>query len=321
MMQFEVNRARDWFERGLPLIEKVDRELAIDIELFSRGGQEILNAIERQEFKVLGRRPVDFESRASWRWWPAPHWESCYERRRATRSHTFLADRFATGGCLFGLPQHHADSRQELLLRLPGAAAKPNGRRCARSMHSCGDATTLPTMLSLPVRERRRNLMHGWMRFIAPNAGQPTDDPVLLALTDAQRRYKIPLELLDQLAYGTAMDVAGERCLARIATSPGDLERRSTARLTISINIVTAWLLSSDWFAFASSDISDPAAEPLAERLGLAFQLTNIIRDVKEDAAMGRVYLPQEDLAKFGISPSALHSATDACEFSRPAGV
>jgi phytoene synthase len=51
---------------------------------------------------------------------------------------------------------------------------------------------------------------------------------------------------------------------------------------------------------------SDPAAEPLAERCGLAFQLTNIIRDVKEDAAMGRIYLPEEDLAQFGISPSEL---------------
>ncbi len=45
----------------------------------------------------------------------------------------------------------------------------------------------------------------------------------------------------------------------------------------------------------------DPAAEPLAERCGLAFQLTNIIRDVKEDVAMGRVYLPEEDLLQFGL--------------------
>src|SRR2546422_10846695 len=57
MMRFEVERAREWFRRGLPLVKKVDRELAIDIELFSRGGQEILNAIERQGFAVLGRRP------------------------------------------------------------------------------------------------------------------------------------------------------------------------------------------------------------------------------------------------------------------------
>ncbi len=58
LMRFEVARAREWFERGLPLVGKVAKELAIDIELFSRGGQEILNAIERQDFAVLGRRPV-----------------------------------------------------------------------------------------------------------------------------------------------------------------------------------------------------------------------------------------------------------------------
>jgi squalene synthase HpnC len=58
MMRFEVHRTREWFQHGLPLVAKVDRELAVDIELFTRGGQEILNAIERQDFAVLGRRPV-----------------------------------------------------------------------------------------------------------------------------------------------------------------------------------------------------------------------------------------------------------------------
>jgi squalene synthase HpnC len=63
MMKFEVARAREWFAQGLPLIRKVDRALATDIELFSRGGQEILNAIERQEYAVLGRRPAISKSR------------------------------------------------------------------------------------------------------------------------------------------------------------------------------------------------------------------------------------------------------------------
>jgi squalene synthase HpnC len=58
MMKFEVTRAREWFAQGLPLVEKVDRRLATDIELFTRGGQEILNAIEAQGFAVLGRRPT-----------------------------------------------------------------------------------------------------------------------------------------------------------------------------------------------------------------------------------------------------------------------
>ncbi len=58
MMKFETGRAREWFDRGLPLVKQVARELAVDIELFSRGGQEILKAIEGQNFAVLGRRPA-----------------------------------------------------------------------------------------------------------------------------------------------------------------------------------------------------------------------------------------------------------------------
>jgi len=63
MMRFEVTRAREWFDRGLPLAARVSRDLAIDIELFSRGGQEILNAIERQGYAVLGHRPAISNSR------------------------------------------------------------------------------------------------------------------------------------------------------------------------------------------------------------------------------------------------------------------
>jgi squalene synthase HpnC len=58
LMRFQVERAREWFYKGLPLAQKVDSELAIDIELFSRGGLAILDAIERQGYDVLGRRPV-----------------------------------------------------------------------------------------------------------------------------------------------------------------------------------------------------------------------------------------------------------------------
>jgi squalene synthase HpnC len=63
LMRFEVQRAREWFEHGLPLVKMVNRELAIDIELFTRGGQEILNAIEKQQFAVLGSRPAISKSR------------------------------------------------------------------------------------------------------------------------------------------------------------------------------------------------------------------------------------------------------------------
>jgi squalene synthase HpnC len=63
MMRFEIERAQEWFAQGLPLIAKVERALATDIELFSRGGQEILNAIEQQNYAVLGNRPAISKSR------------------------------------------------------------------------------------------------------------------------------------------------------------------------------------------------------------------------------------------------------------------
>jgi phytoene/squalene synthetase len=63
MMKFEVERAREWFGQGLPLIAKVDRAFATDIELFSRGGQEILNAIERQHYSRAGQASRDLQTR------------------------------------------------------------------------------------------------------------------------------------------------------------------------------------------------------------------------------------------------------------------
>jgi squalene synthase HpnC len=63
MMEFEVERAHDWFRRGLPLVGKVNRELAVDLELFSRGGLEILHAIAKQNYAVLGNRPAISKSR------------------------------------------------------------------------------------------------------------------------------------------------------------------------------------------------------------------------------------------------------------------
>jgi phytoene/squalene synthetase len=62
-MRFEVERTREWFRQGLPLVGKVGKELAIDIELFSRGGMEILNAIEAQGYDVLQARPALSRSR------------------------------------------------------------------------------------------------------------------------------------------------------------------------------------------------------------------------------------------------------------------
>ena len=78
----------------------------------------------------------------------------------------------------------------------------------------------------------------------------------------------------------------------------------STGRSAICASTATGLPPWWAWFASGYLVIRDPLAESLAENLGLAFQLTNIIRDVKEDAAMGRIYLPAEDLDRFKIAAS-----------------
>ena len=165
----------------------------------------------------------------------------------------------------------------------------------------------------------RRQKLTAWLdAFHRAQSGHPSDEPVLLALTDAQRRYNIRVGLLDQLAYGTAMDVEG---------GPGADEKapgESPVPLGLSVRYRTFDDLYQYCYRVASVvglvcihvfGYRDPAAEPLAERLGLAFQLTNIIRDVKEDAAMGRIYLPEEDLAQFNLSASELLATPDPARF------
>ena len=160
-------------------------------------------------------------------------------------------------------------------------------------MRRCDDIADDP---SLPVRDRRQKLDLWLNEFHAAQGGQPTDDPILLALTDAQRRFGIPAGLLDALAFGTAMDVEEEPdqpAAAGLQVQYGSFE--DLQRYCYNVASVVG-LVCIRIFGY-----NTPEAEPLAERCGLAFQLTNIIRDVKEDAALGRVYLPGKDLAEFGI--------------------
>lgn len=178
-------------------------------------------------------------------------------------------------------------------------------------MRRCDDIADDETLL---LYDRRQRLAAWLDAFHRAQSGQPSDEPVLMALTDAQRRYNIRVGLLDQLAYGTGMDVEGDPVVIE------DLPAGSSSAQRLHVQYRTFDDLYQYCYRVASVvglvcihvfGYRDPAAEPLAERLGLAFQLTNIIRDVKEDAEMGRIYLPDEDLAKFGISLSALHAGFD----------
>ena len=172
-------------------------------------------------------------------------------------------------------------------------------------MRRCDDITDDAT---ISFAERRQKL-DTWLEALhSAQQGHPTDDAILLALTDAQRRFGVPAGLLDELAHGTAMDIEeSEQSQSGLNVQYQTFEdlRLYCYRVASVVGLVCIHIFG----------YRDPAAEPLAERCGLAFQLTNIIRDVKEDAAMGRVYFPEEDLAKFGLSAQELLSNPDPARF------
>ena len=221
-------------------------------------------------------------------------------------------------------------------------------------MRYADDISDDPGIGSAEKREKLAKWLEGLYRAIA---GEPTDDAVLLALADTQRRYQIPVILLEKLVAGTAMDLEEEEPAFPVSRYPypsefaadalnaGEPGSRPSGTATTGgremadgnregEGLTARYETFTDLYQYCYHVASvvglvcirifgyqDPAAEPLAEKCGVAFQLTNIIRDVKEDAAMGRVYLPREDLAHFECSPADLagnHSQAELAAHFRP---
>jgi 15-cis-phytoene synthase len=121
-------------------------------------------------------------------------------------------------------------------------------------------------------------------------AGAAPENPVWPALSDAVARYRIPHEYFRDMIRGVSSDLEPRQIQTFQELYDYCYHVASVVGLTI-IHI----------FGF-----NDPRALELAERCGVAFQLTNILRDVREDAEHGRVYLPAEDLDRFGVDPKEL---------------
>jgi 15-cis-phytoene synthase len=154
----------------------------------------------------------------------------------------------------------------------------------ARRIDDIGDGT-MPAQEKIAALEAAR-------RQILDLTRPPADDPVLLALADVERNFPVPMAAFGELIDGCVADVRGTsyqtfddllyycRCVAG-----------SIGRLSLGI--------------FGTSHDRAQAAE-LADSLGVALQLTNILRDIREDRQNGRVYLPAEDLAKFDCASVTL---------------
>lgn len=140
--------------------------------------------------------------------------------------------------------------------------------------------------------ERRRQLAEWLAAWKQAREGAATDDPVFIAVRDAASRFQIPHSLLDELVAGTTMDLEPDN-----AAGPDTYATFQDLYRYCYLVASVVGLVCIRIFGY-----SDPRAEKLAEETGIAFQLTNILRDVAEDAERNRIYLPLEDLTRHNVT-------------------
>jgi phytoene synthase len=313
LMKALIARTRELFDAGMPLAKRVDSGLRTDIELFSRGGIAILDAIEASGYNTLSHRP-------SLSKWTKAHLLGRALGSRALARSTGPESETSTAVATLALPSARpADAPLVVAPREPHSVAASvvasyaECNRIARAARSSfylaffglrkekrNALCALYAFMRLvdnvsdepgDIESKRRGLAH-WRALLDEAAGGRTESHAILpALADTIARFEIPTRYFHDLILGAEMDLT----VASYATFDQLSEYCYRVAGTVGLTCLHV-------FGFR-----DPRAPDLAERLGLAFQLTNIVRDVQADYEMERVYLPLEDLARFGVREQDLH--------------
>jgi squalene synthase HpnC len=298
LMKSLIARTRVIFAAGAPLAHHIDGTLRVDIELFSRGGLAILDAIEASGYNTLERRP------ALTRWTKARLLGQALRSKLWSRA-TTTTDEITGLGAAEEAIAYEAGQPSSAKAHEIGASYDECNRiaRAARSsfylaffglrkpkrnalcalyafMRLVDNVSDEPGDLE----SKRRGLARWRAMLDEAVAGETAGHTILPALADTISRFQIPTRYFHDLILGAEMDLTID--------SYATFDRLSEYCYRVA---GTVGLTCLSVFGFR-----DPKAPDLAERLGLAFQLTNIIRDVRTDYEMGRVYIPQEDLERFG---------------------
>jgi squalene synthase HpnC/squalene synthase HpnD len=302
LMRDLVARTRKLFAEGLPLAASVAADLRVDIEMFSRGGMAVLGAIERAGYNTLQQRP------------------SIGKATQAMLLGRALIGRMRNAGP----PRNGENAGDAAEIN----SAKASGRNVAALHAATPEAIAASydeckrvaresssnfyyAFYMLPEPKRRALCaLYAYMRLVddaadepgnvankqrglsrwrgltdAAYAGETSGHAILAAFADACSRYSIPARYFHDLISGAEMD------LTEPSYATFDRLREYCYRVAGTVGLTCIHV-----FGFR-----DPRAPDVAERLGIAFQLTNILRDLRADYEMGRVYLPHEDLEKFGV--------------------
>jgi len=310
LMKDLIARTRVLFAEGLPLAKMVDGRLSVDVEMFTRGGLAVLEAIEANGYDTLHHRPAVSKMKqaallvrallshltspdaipaetppavagarlavSDSPLYLAQSYEACHRIARASRSNFYYAfyllpkpkrDALAALYAFMRLVDDVSDDEHGLLAKQRGLAKW----RAAFDEAVTGHSQVFDGTAAMPL----------------PGDASLGEAEVLPALVDTMQRYKMPARYLHDLISGAEMDLT-------IQSYPTFERLREYCYRVAG----TVGLTCTHVFGFR-----DARALDLAEKLGLAFQLTNIIRDVHEDYQLGRVYLPEQDLQRYGVSP------------------
>ena len=317
LMAFEVERARAMLSAGLELATLVDRRLAREVSLFAWGGLEILRAIEAVDYDVFTQRPTLSKR---------------IKMRLVLRALTpFTAAQGRLGeprGEGKKLPSESELAPQPFVLRLSKHVSRrieghANALPLRAAYAYCQNITRRSSSnfyyafrLLSPERRDALFAVYAFCRFVDDIAdddgrrdpagllarwrdelaqvygGTPTH-PISCALADAVRRFPLAQQHFLDLIRGVEMDLTQ----GRYATFDALYEYCYLVASTVG-------LLCIEIFGH-----EHPSARDYAVDLGVAFQLTNILRDVMEDGSRGRIYLPLEDLRRFDCTEAELLSS------------
>jgi phytoene synthase len=293
LMAFEIARTREFFKRGEPLPVRVRPELRRQLRLTWLGGTKILDRIEAADYDVFRRRPsfsqADFvrmylrarssltgdggAKKASQPPRAGPRVHERLTNARITNfyySFVFLPrEKRRAIEALYAFARRGDDLADGSLARQEALAEIERYRQALAACYAADDCI-------------------GKSRAEAAR----TDD--LSALADAVRRFNIPRQYFEDLIRGFEMDLGMD------GRRPAYKTFDELARYCYHV-AGTIGLMAIEIFGYRS-----PRTRDYALNLGTALQLVNILRDVQSDARRGRVYLPREDLERFGVEPNDL---------------
>ncbi len=312
LMKDLIARTGALFAEGQPLAKMVDGRLSVDLEMFTRGGLAVLDAIEAMGYDTLHHRPAvsklkqatllgralvaHLASRnltsndvatgpaTAGARHAAPHlsatiqqsYETCHRIARDSQSNFYYA--------FFLLPKPKRDALAALyaFMRLVDDVVDEGVDLGAKQRGLAKWRAALDQYIT-----GQDHVFDGNAAMAAPAPSLSGASEVLPALVDTMQSYKMPARYLHDLISGAEMDLTVQRY------PTFDRLREYCYRVAGTVGLTCTHV-----FGFR-----DARALDLAEKLGLAFQLTNIIRDVHEDYKLGRIYLPEEDLHRYGVSP------------------